>query len=204
MKNSTLKLSFAGIFIIALAFVGNMFAQTAGTLTFSFTTAFSGGFSPKHIIAIWIEDSSAKWVKTKLINAKDQIYLLPVWAGKSQSNTVDATTGATAPLHSKRTIIWNGTNVAGNLVADGAYKVWVELAWGNNTETEKKSTSYSFTKGANSFTSAPANTSNFTSITLDWTPIITSAEDISQNSDIAVYPNPTNGLINVDFKKSIS
>ncbi|MFZ4741786.1 MAG: hypothetical protein ACOYLE_11540, partial [Bacteroidales bacterium] len=41
-------------------------AQTTGNLTFSVTTTSTGSFSPRHVIAIWIEKSDGTFVKTKL------------------------------------------------------------------------------------------------------------------------------------------
>lgn len=45
-------------------------AQTSGTLSVSVTTSSAGGnYTPRNILAIWVEDSSGKFVKTLLVYA---------------------------------------------------------------------------------------------------------------------------------------
>jgi hypothetical protein len=195
-----------GLLLLLLLITGSsLYSQTAGTFSFSVvTTAPSGTYGTKHIMAIWIENSSPTFVKTKIMYSKTSNWdHLATWTSKSGGNLVDATTGATLATHGLVSFLWNGTDVSGVVVPDGAYKVWVEMAWDANLTTGKTITSYSFTKGPSSFTAAPANTANFLGVNLAWTPSTpTSIENDMQNDDIKVYPNPTSGLLNIDFKKS--
>jgi hypothetical protein len=181
---------------------GFLSAQTTGTFTFRLTTTSTGGFSPENLIAIWIENSSAAFVKTKLIqSSNDNLDHLGNWTSRTGSNRVDATSGATLPSHGTRTVIWNGTNVAGNVVPDGVYTVWVEMAWASSLTTGKTTAMFNFTKGASTFHSAPANLTNFTGITLDWVPgTPTAFENIVETSNVAVFPNPTSGLLTLKFR----
>jgi hypothetical protein len=182
--------------------VGSLSAQTNGTFTFSLNTTSSGGYSPKHIIAIWIENSSPTFVKTKLLQSSDgNLDHLGQWTSRTGSNIVDATTGATLQTHGNVTVVWNGTDVNGNVVADGTYKVWVEMAWASSLTTGKTYTSFTFTKGLSVFHSAPADLTNFTGITLDWVPgTATLVENIPEISNVVVFPNPTTGILNIKFK----
>jgi hypothetical protein len=135
------------------------------------STTSSGGYSPKHLVAIWIENSTGTFIKTKVKYSSSSNYdHLGNWTGKSAQNTVDATTGATLNTHGTVTFTWNGTNVAGAQVADGIYKVWVEMAWASSLTTGKTTTSFSFTKGTSPDHQTPANLTNFANITLDWVP----------------------------------
>ena len=53
---------FITIFLAGIA----LNAQTNGSLTFSVTTTSTGNYSPKHVVAIWIEKNDGTFVKTKL------------------------------------------------------------------------------------------------------------------------------------------
>lgn len=189
----------------------NAFAQSTGNLSFTFTqqphTSYSG---TKNVMAVWIQDANGNFVKTRTRNVgtgtKDH---LPTWAVNSGGtsgnalgsgcNVVGATTGATYTNFSTRTVTWDGTDVNGNVVADGAYKITIQSTWnhGGGGSTTK---SYTFTKGASSDNQTPADDANFTSVSLDWTPSALGIENISNDSDLKVYPNPSdNGVFNVEY-----
>jgi hypothetical protein len=192
--------------LLLILTAGNkLLSQTAGNLDFSVTTTSSGGFSPSHLIAIWIENGSSSFIKTKIkYGTSDNYDHLSTWTSKSSLNIVDATSGSTLTNHGTRSLIWDGTNVSGNIVADGTYKVWVEMAW-SHSNPGKTVTSYTFEKGSTLYTSNPANTENLLSVSLTWTPSIsTSIEDGIQDKDIRAFPNPTTGLLNIDFKHAVS
>jgi hypothetical protein len=182
----------------------NISSQTAGNFSFSvITTAPTGSYGTKHLMAIWLENSSPTFVKTKIMYSSAGNWdHLATWTSKSGGNLVDATTGATLSTHGLVSFIWNGTDVSGNVVPDGNYNVWLEMAWDKSLSTGKTLTSYSFTKGPVSFSSTPPNTANFLGTNLTWTPSpATSIENDMQNDDIRVYPNPTSGILNIDFKR---
>jgi hypothetical protein len=201
MKPFSLKILilFSALFLFT---TGNkLLSQTAGNFVFSVTTTSTGGYSPKHLIAIWIESSAPSFVKTKIMYCGANFDHLATWTSRTGSNLVDATTGATLATHGTVSFIWNGTDVSGNIVPDGTYNVWVEMAWAASLTTGKTVAIYSFTKGTNSFSLTPANTANFYGINLTWTPSgTTSIESEIQDKEIRVFPNPTKGLLNIDFK----
>jgi hypothetical protein len=202
VKNLYKKPVFAVLLFLFAA--GTLFSQTAGTLSFSVTTTSSGGYSPSHLLAIWIENNSASFIKTKIKYAGDgDLDHLQTWVNKSGQNVVDATTGATLTSHGTITFLWNGTNVSGSLVPDGSYSVWLEMAWAGSLTTGKTVNSYPFTKGAAPFHSAPSNTANFLSMILDWIPSTTAVEGVLENKDIKAYPNPTTGIFSIDFKRPV-
>jgi len=93
--------------------------------------------------------------------------------------------------------------MSGAVVPDGSYSVWLEMAWASSLTTGKTVNSYPFTKGATVFHSAPPNTSNLLSMSLDWTPATTAVEGILENKDIKAYPNPTTGIFSIDFKHPV-
>lgn len=144
-------------------------AQTAGTLTFSVTTTSTGNYSPKNVFALWLETASGSFVKTKMRYGVAREHDLVLWLQKSGGNVVDATTGATLNSHGTRTISWNGTDINGNLVPDGDYKVWMEMAW-YNTPPAGPNNNVTFTKAGSTVHLTPTNTTNFLSQVLDWVP----------------------------------
>jgi hypothetical protein len=180
-----------------------LFSQTNGTFSFSVTTtAPSGSYGTENLLAIWIENSQSAFIKTKVKYLSGELDHMATWVSKSGQNVVDATTGPTRAGHGTVTFLWNGTDVNGTLMPDGSYKVWLEMAWDRSLTTGKTVNSFTFTKGVSAFNSTPANTANFLSIVLDWTPLSTGIEGMLESKDMIVYPNPTSGILNLDFKKS--
>jgi hypothetical protein len=190
--------------LLFLFAAGTMFSQTSGTLSFSVTTTSTGGNSPSNLLAIWIENNSASFIKTKIrYSSSGNLDHLQTWVTKSGQNVVDATTGPTRTSHGTVTFLWNGTDVSGTLAPDGSYSVWLEMAWASSLTTGKTVNSYPFTKGATPFHSAPTNTANFLSMVLDWTPSTTAVEGVLENKDIKAFPNPTTGIFSIDFKRPV-
>ena len=193
------------------------FAQTSGNLTFSFTevskpASSTYGNTGKHVIAIWIENSSGTFIKSKIryagFGTADH---LPTWATKSggtagncmssSCNVVSATTGATRSSFTSRTITWDGTDVSGTVVPDGTYKIAIQETWshsGSGTAIRY----FTFTKGPNADSQTPSNDANFSSISLNWT----STAGLTENSDnqaLIIYPNPSaDGIFTVDYKNA--
>jgi hypothetical protein len=217
MKKNLLRLS--SLFVSAL-FAGSLSAQTAGTLTFTFTPVSHTGYQgTRNALAVWIQTNTGAFVKTKLRYAgagNGTSDHLPTWAVNSGGtatncmatacNKTDATTGATLASFTVKTITWDAKNVSGTangtVVADGVYKVTIESTW-NHGSTGTAVVSYSFTKGPNAVHLTPANDANFTNIKLDWVPASTNGiDDVSEDPGISVYPNPSCGIFNVDFKKA--
>jgi hypothetical protein len=178
-------------------------AQTEGTLTVTATTSETGGnYAPKNIVAIWIEDGQGNFVKTLLAYAQNRKTHLNTWeasttAAGSPFNTVDAITGATKTSHATRTCSWNSTDVNGATVADGIYKVRMELTDKNATGNYS---TFTFTKDTNSVNLAPANVPSFSSISIIWEPVITSVEENAFGEKINIYPNPSTGIFNITGK----
>ena len=198
------------LLILLLSFfcIGQIQAQTNGTLAVSVTTSSTGGnYAPRNVVAIWIEDNSGKFVKTLLAYANARITHLNTWqasslaAGKEFDKT-DAISGATQSSHATRTCKWNGTDYSGKLMADGDYKVRMEL-------TDKNSTgniaSFTFTKGATAQKLTPTSVPSFSSVMLNWSTSVTAIDpELTQSNTIVVYPNPGHGIFTVMGENIIS
>ena len=219
MKKQVLNI--AGVFI-AILFSATLFSQTTGALTFSFTPVVHSPCyqATKSVMAVWIQTNAGAFVKTKIRYCCDTTQIsntynhLPTWsvnAGGTATNgalgnTTDATTGATLPSFTAKTMVWDGKNVNGTsngtTVADGVYKVTIQETWNHGTASTV-TRSFTFTKGPNADHQTPANDANFTGIKLDWVPSATGINELnSENQEITLHPNPTNGIFSLDFKKA--
>ncbi len=185
---------------LVFSFVFHCLAQTEGVLTVTVTTSAAGGnYAPKNIVAIWIENEQGSFVKTLLAYAETRKTHLNTWeasttAAGSPFNTVDAITGATRSSHSTRTCTWNGTDFGGALVADGTYKVRMELTDKNGTGNFS---AFTVVKGADPQNYTPANAPSFSSISIVWQPVLTAVEEESPETKYSVYPNPGSGSFKV-------
>jgi hypothetical protein len=186
------KLTLIFLFIVGLTVIIN--AQTKGVLTVNVTTksvaaraaensvplpggpggGHGGGrsYAPENIFAVWVEDTNGKFVKTLIINAERYKTFLTAWKNSTSSagsafNSVDAITGATNRNHGVRTCIWDGTDYNGKLVADGTYKVCMELTESNATGNYS---SFTFAKSKRDNVQTPADKPSFSSISLKWEP----------------------------------
>lgn len=141
---------------------------TSGLSVSAVTSTAGGSYAPRNIVAIWVETNSGTFVKSLAVYAEARKSDLTNWQAKSMGNTVDAATGATRPAFGTVTATWNGKDVTGNVVADGTYKVCMEL-------TDKGGTgnfsSFTFTKGAAAGTKTPANVPSFSTISIKWMPL---------------------------------
>jgi len=183
-------------------------AQTNGILSVSVTTSSAGGnYAPRNILAIWIEDSSGKFVKTLLAYANARITHLNTWEASTTTagsafNTVDAISGATQSSHATRTCTWNGTDYAGKLMPNGDYKVRMELTDKNATGN---TASYNFTKGATAQKLTPADVPSFSSVAINWSISVTALnQEMTQSNTIVVFPNPGSGVFTVLGENVIS
>jgi hypothetical protein len=213
MKTKLLSLAF---FAAVLFFSATVSSQnTSGTLNFNFTTLNQG--TSKCVMAVWVENSAGLFIKTKIrylgSGTTDHLPVYGVKSGGSASdamsgNIVDATTGptrtsSTTPVAwGPKSLSWNGTNVAGTVVADGVYKVWVEAAWndGDPDIHDYINTGYSFTKGITINSTIPASDAVLNAMTLVWTPSALSLDNVYKTK-VAIYPNPSNGVINVQYNE---
>ena len=164
-------------------------ANTAGTLTFKVTTVAGGSVSGAHIQAIWVKNSAGIYVKTLLAYSKTtNIDHLTKWApgGVKPTVTADALTGATTSTYGLLTETWNAKDVAGTVVADGNYTVWVELS----DDPTEVSGSWTFAKGPTAVNTTGTATTNFTNISIVWAPVTTAVNDPEMEKYYSVYPNP--------------
>lgn len=157
----------------------NTKATTGGLLTFTVRTVTDNGtYSPKHVLAIWVEDANG-FVKTRKAMANQRKQYLYTWKAASNYNVVDAITGSTLTSHQTHTVEWNCTDLSGNIVPDGDYTVWVEFT---GKHAQGPLYNLTFTKGPNTQSFSPADQTYFKDIQLDFIPYV--AEFTSDVTDI--------------------
>lgn len=85
----------------------------SGTLTVTIGTEELGGsFAPRNVAAIWIEDSTGKFVRTLGVRAKARIKYLSTWKDSQGSSEIDGVSGATRSNHADPLIVtWDGKYV---------------------------------------------------------------------------------------------
>lgn len=140
-------------------------APASGTLSFSvLTKSLDGRYAPRNIGAIWITDSAGNWVKTLAVWARTrEKYLMDFVA--TGANRVDAITSATISSHVTHQVSWNSTDVNGNIVPDGEYKVVMELT---DSNAKGATASVPFTKSATPVQLLPGDASNFVQMSLSY------------------------------------
>jgi hypothetical protein len=206
------------LLFISLLFCVTAFlqAQTAGTMTFNFTQGAPANTADGGVVlAVWIQNGTT-FVKTNaryLANGtKDHLPTFGAKAGwttannSMTANVVDAVTGPTRKSGTSPAALgpysfsWNGTDVSGSVVADGTYNVWYESAWvdGSSNSSDFVNTGFAFTKGASITTANPANVGPLSAMTITWTPAALSLDSVYKTK-VALYPNPSNGFINVVY-----
>jgi len=194
----------SSVVLLGLLLSGVSNAQTEGTLSFTYTpVAHTGTWGEKHVLAIWIQDNSDVFIRTKFRywgNGTDDH--LPNWKANSNENVTDATTGATLTSYSTRSLTWDGTDLSGTLLPDGDYKITIEECWSHGDNNVTKS--FIFTKNESESHLTPDDDADFTAVALDWIPLVSGIEPGENSFTFSVFPNPTSKVISIDFGSNTS
>jgi hypothetical protein len=108
---------------------GNLTGSLAVSVT---TTTITGAFSPKNVVAIWVENAAGQYISTLDAHGFERIHYLSLWTAKT-GNTTDGVSGATRGGPGALTTTWNGKNKAGVLQPQGTYKVIIQMTSGNTS-----------------------------------------------------------------------
>lgn len=178
LRFATLTLVMAAAYLLFPAFSSPVDdrAATPGTVTFTVATKPAGGnYSPKHVLAIWIE-KNGEFVKTRKAMANQRKQYLYTWKASSNYNVVDAITGPTLNSHQTHSVEWDCTGLDGNVVEDGTYTMLIEF-----TDKHAQGPLYSidFEKGTEQVVINPPNQSYFTDMELIFEPEIVVLADFT-------------------------
>lgn len=99
------------------------------------TKTYGGSYGPKHVLAVWVEDSQGSFVKAIGIWAAERKSHLTKWAAANATTSADTLTGATIGNHTgtngTKNLSWNLKNKAGAAVPDGSYFLVAEMTEAN-------------------------------------------------------------------------
>lgn len=131
------------------------------------TVSVSGRYSPSHVAAVWITNSSGGFVKTLREWGVRRSQYLSTWRKSSSGNTVDAITAATLKSHGALAMDWNCTDVSKARVAPGKYTVHAEF-----TESNGQGPVFAadFDVGAAPNSTNPADTNGYKAKLIRFTP----------------------------------
>jgi hypothetical protein len=140
-------------------------------VSFTFAPAASGGRIENPYIAVWVEDADGNLVKTISLwykqSAKGTRYLSDLRAWSSSSGqTVDVATSGATRVAGDYTVVWDGTDLAGDAVAQGDYVLYIEAA---REHGPYEITSTPITVGDEGFTVALADNGELTGATAELT-----------------------------------
>jgi hypothetical protein len=194
MRKIQLKSFLLTMIVCFTGFASDLKSQspTDGEMTFSVRTVTANGdFSPKHVLAIWVEDQAGFVLTRKLGGDRRKEYLY-TWNSNSGGNVVDATTGATLSSHQTHSVTWDCRNVNGDLVPDGEYTVFVEFT---EEHAQGPLRLVTFTKGSEKVSMAPADDANFKDIELVFEPnvALTAAYTYSVEDLTVTFTNISSG-----------
>jgi len=163
---------------------------TAGTLTLTATLGTLGSGSDEHWSVAWITKSDGTFVKTVDIRGNELNFWDVHWndhcstwyAARGASQALDGFTSATSTSYAAPLVVtWNGRDASNNLMPDGTYKLWVQYAENIDPASGPFTTGgLTWTKGPTVSTINPPNQgSNFTAMSMVWTPAVTAAPEIA-------------------------
>jgi len=119
-----------------------------------------GEYAPKNIGAIWIERGDGTWVKTLKVWAGIRGRYLTAYRSANKSlNKVDAVTSPTLRAFTGHLVGWNLSDVDGQEVPDGEYRVQVEVT---DRDGKGETVTVPFTKTTPPFTSSVPDSEYFT------------------------------------------
>ncbi len=192
-----IKTHFAILFLFAFVLTAN--AQLA---TFDFRTVTDNGdFSPKHVLAVWIEKSDGTFVKTVFLRGNNRKQYLYTWNNKSGGSTVDAKTGATLSSHSSHSVQWNCRGLNGNIVSNGTYKYVVEYT-DQHAQGPKYSVEFNISNSIQSVTAT--DQTYFKDMSVAYDPNGVGIEEYSPEQQvISIFPNPSNGEFNIQLSQNV-
>lgn len=145
--------------------------ETTGAMptmvAFDVTTVSQGGrYEPQNIGAIWVEDSSGKYVKTLEVWASIRAIYLSRWLSvNAWGDQTDAVTSATLRMQKPHHATWDLTDSSGKAVPDGDYSIYVEST---DQDFAGDNTSIKFTKGPKAAVVMPSDEASFKSLKLSY------------------------------------
>ncbi len=163
-----------------------------GTVDFQIrTTTHYGQYAPRHCLAIWICDGNDQFVRTLVRRAWTYRQHLVKWNAMTGGNYTNALiTGASLNSHTTHNIEWDCTDMNGNSLPNGYYRVYVEFTENNSANggiPDGPWTYVEFYKGTTPVNITPAGNQYFHDLELIFTPAALPLITIDTPSDGFVF-----------------
>ncbi|HEY0709404.1 MAG TPA: DUF2271 domain-containing protein [Polyangia bacterium] len=131
------------------------------------------GYAPRNVGALWVADSTGKFVKSLNVWGNRRLSHLERWVAATRAsgmvnNRVDAVTAATMNTHAMRMGVWNCTDFNKAVVPDGEYQMCFEANEASNSASLVDCVR--FTKARMPVKLNPPDTTMFTMRVVDYTP----------------------------------
>lgn len=183
--------------ILISALLSMFLTANSQSLTIDLKTKPAGGsFSPRHILAVWVEDTNGVFVKTLYLKAATRRQYLYSWNAASGGNTTDAVTGATINSHTSHHVTWNCLGLNGQPVSPAFYRIKVEF-----TEKHAQGPMHTmgFTVNNSNQTYSDSNLTYFDYVVLNYDPTGLKADDLAALNLVELWPNPADNQVNLHF-----
>jgi hypothetical protein len=152
-----------------------------GSLSITFTTtAMHGAFdlgSPQpfeNYGMVWIEDPAGSYVTGLSRWGVRWPMQLPGYLFDHKryvcKESPDVVTTATLHMHTSHQVTWNGTNLQGDVVPDGPYKLWIEVEIDETEDPHQPLATFDFIKGRDGWTQTFPAMADVASATLTYSP----------------------------------
>jgi len=130
-------------------------------------------FSPRNVVAVWIEGPGGAFVKTIDRWAGVRKPDLVAWLAKAGNNDADAVSGATRIDHATPlSITWNLRDRNNAIVPDGTYTIRMEVSESNTTvPTQNNQGTFTFVKGASPQNQTGLSNGGFTNVSINYAPV---------------------------------
>lgn len=187
-KNLTVLL----VFLLVVVSVKAQYLQVG----FNTTQIDGGEYSPRHILAVWVEDANGDFVNTLMVYAEERKSKLGKWNAASGGYKADAVTGATLSNNDQyHSVEWDLKNFAGTLVQNGTYTLCMEITSDDFAGPYRE---IEFVLDGNDFTLHPEAGSNYSNISILFENEATYTQPIDYNDKyLNIYPNPVRDKLKV-------
>lgn len=158
--------------ICVAAFARPVSADTL-RITFTTTSPGAGGYEPRNVHVVWVEDNTSAFVITIGRWAATQRDELQQWRNSHTDwNTdTDGVSGATQSNYGTYTLLWDMKDRNGQQVPNGVYTIRHELTNSNAGSNRFNRTTYTVNKNGVSSTQFYASSNGFINVTVEYTAI---------------------------------
>jgi len=162
-----MRVSLALLLLLAVPARGDV------SITVTTTPTANTQFSPRNVMAAWIEGPGGAFVKTIDRHSDVRTSDLVAWLAKAGPTDVDAITGATRQNHTAPlSFTWDLRDRIGALMPDGTYTIRMEVSDSNATQpAQNNEGTFTFVKSSSPQRQTGLANGGFRNVTVDFQPV---------------------------------